>query len=115
LTNLISNAADALNVERPRVSIQILAEPPNAVLILEDNGTGIPVDVLPRVFDPFFTTKADVGTGIGLWVTRELVENNHGMIAVESGALEDGMATRFRIELPLVGLAGEPSAHARPN
>jgi len=106
LTNLISNAADALNVKGPRVSIQILAEPPNAVFILEDNGIGISAEVLPRIFDPFFTTKADVGTGIGLWVTRELVENNRGMIAVESGALEDGMTTRFRIELPLVASTG---------
>jgi signal transduction histidine kinase len=104
LTNLISNATDALNVAQPRISIQILADPPNAIFILEDNGTGIPASVLPRIFDPFFTTKADVGTGIGLWVTRELVENNLGMISVESGALEDGMATRFRIELPLAAM-----------
>jgi signal transduction histidine kinase len=112
LTNLIANAADALNVERPRICIQILATPPNAVFLLEDNGTGIPADVLPRIFDPFFTTKADVGTGIGLWVTRELVENNGGMIAVESGALEDGMATRFRVELPLAGASEDSSANA---
>ncbi len=106
LTNLISNAADALNVEQPRIAIRILAEPPNAVFVLEDNGIGIRAEVLPRVFDPFFTTKADVGTGIGLWVTRELVENNGGAIGVESGALEDGMATRFRVELPLAGVSG---------
>jgi signal transduction histidine kinase len=106
LTNLISNAADALNLENPRIVIQILAEPPNAVFVLEDNGSGIPEHVLPRIFDPFFTTKADVGTGIGLWVTRQLVESNGGVIGVESGALEDGMATRFRVELPLVRVAG---------
>lgn len=106
LTNLISNAADALTVENPRIVVKIFAEAPNAVFMLEDNGTGIPADVLPRIFDPFFTTKSDVGTGIGLWVTRQLVENNRGIIGVESGALEDGMATRFRVELPLAGGSG---------
>ena len=106
LTNLISNAADALTVENPRIVVKIFAEAPNAVFMLEDNGTGIPADVLPRIFDPFFTTKADVGTGIGLWVTRELVESNQGMIAVESGALEDEMVTRFRVELPLASGEG---------
>lgn len=109
LTNLISNAADALNVANPRVTVQVLAAPPYAVFLLEDNGTGIPAELLSRVFDPFFTTKADVGTGIGLWVTRELVEKNLGAISVESGALEDGMATRFRIDLPLAADAGELS------
>jgi PAS domain S-box-containing protein len=101
LTNLISNAADAVNGMAPRISIRIFAAPPNAVFLLEDNGTGIAAEVLPRIFDPFFTTKADVGTGIGLWVTRQLVESNGGTIAVESGELENGMATRFRIELPI--------------
>jgi signal transduction histidine kinase len=102
LTNLISNAADALNVEYPRVAIHIASAGEKAVLTLEDNGTGIAPDALPRIFDPFFTTKADVGTGIGLWVTRELVESNQGTITAESGDLGNGMRTRFQIELPLV-------------
>ncbi len=115
LTNLISNAADALNVATPRIAIHILAEPPNAVFVLEDNGMGIPSDVLPRIFDPFFTTKADVGTGIGLWVTRQLVESNRGTISVESGTLGNGVATRFRIQLPLAGADGAEDAGSLPN
>jgi len=102
LTNLMSNAADALNVEDPCVAIHIASAGEKAVLTLEDNGTGIAADALPRIFDPFFTTKADVGTGIGLWVTRELTESNQGSITAESGDLGNGMRTRFSIEFPLV-------------
>jgi PAS domain S-box-containing protein len=111
LTNLISNAADALNVRDARVAIQIFAEEQlgeqRAVFVLEDNGTGISEGALPRIFEPFFTTKSDVGTGIGLWVTRELVEANGGKISAESGELGGGMKTRFRVEFPLAGPAAE--------
>jgi signal transduction histidine kinase len=101
LTNLISNAADALGPQGGCIHIHITAEGNSACLRVEDNGCGIPPEALPRIFEPFFTTKEDVGTGIGLWVTRELIENNRGKISVESGALPDQMRTRFRITLPL--------------
>jgi signal transduction histidine kinase len=55
-----------------------------------------------RVFDAFFTTKSDVGTGIGLWVTKELVEKNDGVISVESGDLGQGIHTRFSLEFPIL-------------
>jgi signal transduction histidine kinase len=108
LTNLISNAADALAGSQPKVSIAIWSEGGICVFVLEDNGSGIPAAALNRVFEPFFTTKADIGTGIGLWVTRELVEKNGGRVSVESGELDNGMKTRFRVELPLA--AGTPLA-----
>ena len=104
LTNLISNAADALTVEEPRVVIRIGTNAGMAVFELEDNGSGIPQEQLGRIFEPFFTTKQDVGTGIGLWVTRELVENNGGSIMAESGDLGGGIRTRFRVEFPLAGV-----------
>ena len=79
------------------------------ILLVEDNGQGIDPSHQAHVFEAFFTTKADMGTGIGLWVTRELVEKNKGTIAVESGDLEDGMRTRFRLLFPLA--ASRPSSH----
>ena len=100
LTNLISNAVDALNGSGSRIAIQVAGNAETVSVVLEDNGTGIAASELPRIFDPFFTTKHDVGTGIGLWVTRELVESNRGQISAESGDLPNGMKTRFRIELP---------------
>ena len=101
LTNLISNAADALGPADGRIVIQVAPSGHFACILVEDNGSGIPAAALPRIFEPFFTTKEDVGTGIGLWVTRELVENNRGQIAAESAELPNGIKTRFRILLPL--------------
>lgn len=105
-TNLISNAWDAAPSSNARVSIRVAQENCAAVLIVEDNGSGIADAHLQRVFDPFFSTKLDTGTGIGLWVTRELVEKNGGRIAVESGDLPGGARTSFRVELP-VAAAGD--------
>jgi signal transduction histidine kinase len=100
LTNLISNSVDALTVPGPILAVQIAAGPESTRLIIEDNGRGIPPSALDRIFEPFFTTKHNVGTGIGLWVTRELVQSNGGRIHAESGDLLDGMRTRFQIEFP---------------
>jgi two-component system, NtrC family, sensor kinase len=66
---------------------------------VRDNGTGIPLDLLPKVFDPFFTTK-DVGkgSGLGLFIVHEIIEEHDGCIAVDS---EPGRGTTFLIRLPL--------------
>jgi signal transduction histidine kinase len=66
---------------------------------IRDNGHGIPPEVLPRIFDPFFTTK-DVGkgSGLGLFVVYEIIEEHGGCIAAES---EPGKGTTFHIRLPL--------------
>ena len=102
-TNLIANAIDALSEPHARIFVRVHLEPgpETAVLTLEDNGIGIPSHQLSRIFEAFFSTKVDVGTGIGLWVTKELVEKNGGRISVQSGDLENGMKTRFRVEFPL--------------
>jgi PAS domain S-box-containing protein len=105
VTNLISNSADALAERGAVLSIQMRCEGKIAVLVVEDNGSGISDADQRRIFEPFFSTKQDVGTGIGLWVTRELVEKNGGRIAVRSGELDGGMKTSFRIEFPLAGSA----------
>jgi PAS domain S-box-containing protein len=107
-TNLISNAIDAIAGPGSRVSIRIHHQGDLAVLLLEDNGVGIPAGQLPRIFEAFYSTKEDVGTGIGLWVTKELVEKNGGRISVESGDLARGMKTSFRVEFPLATAAPLP-------
>ncbi|HUB20616.1 MAG TPA: ATP-binding protein [Acidobacteriaceae bacterium] len=101
LTNLVSNACDALPDSGGRVRIETALHGAMASIAILDNGAGIPPENLPRIFDPFFTTKSDVGTGIGLWVSKDLVEKNGGHIAVESGLLASGFHTLFRVELPV--------------
>lgn len=107
VTNLIANAADAVSSAGARIAIHICREDPHAVLLVDDNGAGIPDHNLARIFEPFFSTKEEVGTGIGLWITRELVEKNGGRVLAESRDLPPGVTTRFRIELPLSAV-GEP-------
>jgi len=66
---------------------------------IEDNGKGIPPDVLPRIFDPFFTTKdPGKGTGLGLSISHKIVERHGGSITVDSAV---GIGTKFRVVLPL--------------
>lgn len=100
LINLVSNACDALPESGGSIEIEVVSGGPLASLTIRDTGSGIAPENLSRIFDPFFTTKADVGTGIGLWVTRDLVEKNGGRIAVQTSGLTDGFRTAFRVELP---------------
>ena len=67
---------------------------------IRDTGPGIPIDIISRIFDPFFTTK-DVGkgSGLGLFIVHEIIEEHDGCIAVDSGP---GKGTAFLIRLPLV-------------
>jgi|GEM_PF-975147 len=125
-TNLISNALDASSPGNPassaRVTILVLLEADRegrqrAVFQVDDTGTGIAPAHLHRIFEPFFTTKEDTGTGIGLWVTRDLVEKNGGTISVRSGGLPNGVRTSFRVELPacpvpVAAIQAEPSVSA---
>lgn len=61
-------------------------------ITIADNGTGIPPADLRRIFEPFFTTKEAVGTGLGLWVSKEIVENHKGSIRIRSSAVRGGQS-----------------------
>ena len=98
--NIISNACDALVVPNGCIEIDIAREGESAVISISDNGIGIPTDHLSRIFEPFFTTKEDVGTGIGLWITKEMIEKSGGLISVHNDNLPAGFQTMFRVEFP---------------
>jgi signal transduction histidine kinase len=106
VTNLIANAVDAVAEDEAVIGVRVFREGGHALLVVEDNGEGIAAGDLGRIFEAFYSTKEEVGTGIGLWVSKELAEKNGGRIAVEStrerGTLEGGVSTRFRVELPAV-------------
>ena len=77
-----------------------------ASLLIADQGTGIPAHVRARLFSPFFTTKESVGTGLGLWVTRGIVEKQGGSISFRSRT-EPPTGTLFRLFLPKLGIVSE--------
>lgn len=105
LLNLVRNAREAMP-EGGDLHVRVRAIEPAAVeIVIEDTGVGIPEDVIGSVFDPFFTTKAR-GTGLGLAVTREIIEAHGGHISCERRK-EGG--TRFRIWLPRAAV-GTPSS-----
>jgi len=79
LLNIISNAKDVLvanDVEKPEITIRLLKKDGRSVLEIEDNGGGIPLSPLDKVFEPFFTYKKKNGTGIGLFMSKLIIENN---------------------------------------
>jgi len=100
--NLIQNAGDALEQHAGRIEIGTGYDSLRGVvwLYIKDNGPGIPAHVLPNIFHPFFTTKAvGVGTGLGLYISYEIVKKHNGEITVESSA---DQGTLFRVELPVI-------------
>jgi PAS domain S-box-containing protein len=95
--NIGINAIEALPASGGRIVLRGTVSDHQTLVEIEDNGSGIPPDVLHRVFDPFFTTK-DKGTGMGLAVARKIVQSHEGRIALES---EVGAGTRCRVWLPM--------------
>lgn len=95
LENLVANARDAMGPSG-RLVLRLGGDPGRLTLTLEDNGAGIPAELLPRLFEPFFTTKTR-GTGLGLATVRNLVLQNRGSIQVQSRL---GEGTTFRLEFP---------------
>ncbi|WP_074307758.1 ATP-binding protein [Singulisphaera sp. GP187] len=100
LVNLLRNAIDALAASQRHDPTVVIATRPDANGGVEfdvtDNGEGIPEDRLGQVFDAYFSTRAE-GMGMGLAISRTIVEAHHGRIRVES---EPGVRTTFRFTLP---------------
>jgi C4-dicarboxylate-specific signal transduction histidine kinase len=100
LLNILANAKDAFIVksaENPRISIKALADGDNTVVTITDNAGGIPCESIERIFDLYFTTKeSSGGTGIGLYMSKNIIEKNMGgKLSVRNS--DNG--AQFRIEL----------------
>ncbi len=96
--NLIVNASQAIE-NSGIIRLRTLADHHFVNVIVEDNGKGIPEDILPRIFDPFFTTKEiGKGTGLGLSIAYKIVQQHGGKITVHS---EVNKGTQFTVSIPI--------------
>ncbi len=103
VSNLISNAADAVSDNGTiHVKLKCMESPEgnHVHVVIEDDGPGIDPQHVDRIFEPFFTTKKDVGTGLGLWVTKEIIDRHGGTIEVHSRAETSEPGTVFKMLLP---------------
>ena len=105
LSNLLSNSMDAVP-KNGRICLRIHGAGKRdgtriVRFIIADTGSGIRPESLKTIFEPFFTTKEVIGTGLGLWVTKQILEKHGAHIRVRS---RFGTGTVFTIDFPLVGL-----------
>ena len=100
ILNILMNAKDALlerKAERPLIVLRLFSERGKAVLTVTDNAGGIPDAIIEKIFDPYFTTKGpDKGTGIGLFMSKTIVEKN---IGGRLTARNIGGGAEFRVEV----------------
>jgi signal transduction histidine kinase len=108
-TNLVANALDAL----PAKGRLILAVRPakdlegrdGVAVTIADSGSGMDPYMFERLFQPFVTTKGEAGTGLGLWVSKGILDKHHAQVAVRT---KDGCGTVFRMFFPVNGVEAAP-------
>jgi PAS domain S-box-containing protein len=119
-TNLITNAAEAAS-PGGKITVSITPQPPGAdaagnkmqagaIVTIADNGTGIPEEIRAHLFQPFFTTKGERGTGLGLWVSRGIINKHGGMISLQSDTREASHGTVVDVFLatnPTISAGGD--------
>ena len=115
LANLIGNAIDAMRSGgRLRIRVADHHTPGHAQdcvrVTIADTGSGVPQDVLPTIFEPFVTTKGETGTGLGLWVTSEIIKKNGWSIGVRSSRHSRHAGTVFSIVMPKLAPPNESAA-----
>ena len=105
-SNLMANSLDAIEDNgtiKLRISRSAFSSNgrPHVRVTVADDGKGISADALPRLFEPFFTTKGAVGTGLGLWVSKQIINNHGGSIRVRSNTAGIRRGTVFSVVVPV--------------
>lgn len=113
-SNLIVNAADALDIAGDKLSIHVFSSfdwtnptQTGIRITISDNGSGIPADKRRKIFEPFYTTKGNKGTGIGLWVCSGIIQKYGGKIRLRSDVKPGHSGTTFCVFLPAETGSGE--------
>ncbi len=116
VSNLVTNAIDAmpnggtLVVKVAKACDWSGSHLHGVRITILDTGNGIEAKHKQSIFQPFFTTKTDVGTGLGLWITRGIVEKHRGTIRMKSRTGQDRHGTAFSIFLPAEYAVGKPKS-----
>jgi signal transduction histidine kinase len=104
-SNLLSNSLDAVDQKgtielRLSRSTCVNSRQQRIRVTIADNGKGINAITLPRIFEPLFTTKESTGSGLGLWVCKQLIDKHHGSIRMRSSTDAGHRGTVFSVLLP---------------
>jgi PAS domain S-box-containing protein len=103
--NVLINAIDAMQQRGGRLLLRgrdghDLAGRPGLILTIADTGSGMSSETLAKLFEPFYSTKGVAGTGLGLWISKEIIDRHHGKLRVRSSQRPGRTGTVFTIFLP---------------
>jgi two-component system NtrC family sensor kinase len=106
LSNLVVNSLDAIdNSGTVKLRVSAFSRSGTADrhirVTIADNGVGIDSATLPQIFDPFFTTRTSIGNGLGLWVSKQIIDKHGGSIQVRSRQTGTRRGTVFTVVLPV--------------
>jgi signal transduction histidine kinase len=113
-SNLLGNALDALP-DNGTLHLRFRKRDDHLHATIADDGSGIPQEIFSKVFDPFFTTKKEKGTGLGLPISKSIVEGHKGRMKVRSSTRPGRSGTAFRISLPLKRGGSDEAKPANPS
>ena len=109
-SNILANSLDAID-DKGTIKLRVTAgtdlkNSRRCVRVtIADNGRGIGENLRPHIFEPFFTTKGNIGTGLGLWVSKQIIDKHDGTIQVHSSTHEAHRGTSFSVVLPIESTA----------
>jgi signal transduction histidine kinase len=116
-SNFLANSLDAIE-EQGIIKLRISRSTcltngqPRIRVTIADDGKGIDKAILPRIFEPLFTTKEATGSGLGLWVSKQIIEKHGGSIRVRSSTGKPRSGTVFLIFFPATGTPTTEAAAA---
>jgi signal transduction histidine kinase len=113
--NLVGNAIEAMGSRHGTITLRAYAsrdwrdDRPGLRVVVADDGPGIPASVRTSIFEPFFTTKGEGGTGLGLWITSDILRKYDGIIRLRTSTQSQRSGTCFSVFFPFEASSDLPS------